>query len=62
MYKVIAKMHKYKNKAAQTIEGTAIHIEPYWIAKTYKNKTSAIKFVKGQANNQTYYFEIEAVA
>jgi hypothetical protein len=50
MYRVIAKMFKFKDAK----------IQPVWIAKTYKNKKSAETFIAKQEKiNTTYYFEIE---
>lgn len=50
MYQVIAKFHDFKGK----------QIQPIYIAKTYKNKKSAEKFVEGQKNHPKFYFEIVA--
>lgn len=49
IYQVIAKFHDFKGK----------EVQPFYIAKTYKNLTNAKKFVEGQKNHTKFYFEIE---
>lgn len=51
MYNVIATMKKFEGKPVQ----------PYWVAKTYKNLTRAKEFVAKQAHNPKYNFKIEKV-
>lgn len=50
MYQVIAKFHDFRNK----------QIQPCYIAKTYKSKKMAEKFVEEQKNHPKFYFEIVA--
>lgn len=50
MYQVLAKFHDFKDKKVQ----------PFYIAKTYKNKKSAERFAESQKNHPKFYFEIVA--
>lgn len=52
MYQVLAKFHDFKDK----------QIQPFYIAKTYKKRASAIKFVESQKNHTKFYFEIVEAA
>jgi hypothetical protein len=52
MYNVIATLKKFEGRPVQ----------PFWISKTYKNKTRAQEFIARQQGNLKYNFKIEKVA
>lgn len=49
MYNVIATLKKFEGKPVQ----------PFWVAKTYKNITRAKEFVARQQHNPNYNFKIQ---
>ena len=52
MYQVLAKFHDLKGK----------QVQPFYIARTYKNVKSAEKFMESQKNHPKFYFELHKVA